>query len=307
MAAQTILAIAIGDPSMSRTIGAGTSLIGVRPYIQGLIKYLSQQKVPGSKPVRNYAIGLDYVIDYQECWEDDESFSGTPNIIFCMSTPVTRKARDLTSVTPIVGVFSEAAAEKFDQTPNVCGLNARRIQIAREYYDKFLSTVSNLKSIYVLHRVGNTASTKALSTIKQTPLTIPLNVLDVATAPNHDMKTLIDGIPVGSGLLVLPVDVFFGAADFINSEAAARSVPVFWPVTDWVGPGIGGHGAPQETCGELMGQQVQYILEHPGQIPTNSADRFLTVQPNDIKWVASKAAAEALNVKLLTPHGLEHV
>ncbi len=306
MAAQTILAIAIGDPSMSRTIGARTSSVGIRPYIQGLITYLSQQGVPGSNPARNYAIGVDYVIDYQECWEDDEDFSGTPNIIFCMSTPVTRKAKAFTSTTPIVGVFSEAAAEKFDQTPNVCGLNAKRIQIAREYYDKFLSTV-NLTSIYVLHRVGNTASTKALKTIKQTPLTIPLNVLDVTIAPNHDMKTLIDGIPAGSGLLVLPVDVFFGAAAFINSEAAAKSVPVFWPVTDWVGTGIGGHGAPQERCGELMGQQVQYILEHPGQIPTNSADRFLTVQPNDIKWVASKAVAKALNIKLLAPRGLEHL
>ena len=306
MATQTILAIAIGDPAKSRTIGAGTSLIGVRPYIVGLIKYLSLHAVPNSNPARNYAIGTDYIIDYQECWEDDETFPGAPDIIFCMSTPVTRKAKNFSTAIPIVGVFSEATGEKFDQTPNVCGLNAKRIAIARDYYDMFLATISGLTSIYALHRVANTASTKALALIQAKALPIPLNVLYVTPAPDHDIKTLIDGIPAGSGLLVLPVDLFFGAADFINQTAAASSVPVFWPVTDWVGPGVGGHGAPQETCGGLMGQQVQYILEHPSQIPQGAA-RFLTVQPTDIKWVASKAAAKALHIKLNEHHGLVQV
>jgi hypothetical protein len=292
---QTILAIAIGDPTKSRTITAGTSQTGVRPYIVGLISYLSQN---------GFALGTHYIIDYQECYEDCEDFSGNPNIIFCMSTPVTRKASNATPTIPIVGIFSEYAAEKFDKTTNVCGLGAKRIQIAREYYDKFLATVSeDLDSVYVLHRAANTASTKALANIQAKSLSIPINVLTVTTAPNQDMKTLIDGIPFGSGLLVLPVDLFFGAADFINNEAM---VPVFWPVTDWVGPGIGGYGASQLTCGELMGQQVQYILQHPGTIPQGAA-RFLTVQSSDIQWVASKAVAKSLNIKLGRHRGLRVV
>jgi ABC-type uncharacterized transport system substrate-binding protein len=303
MATQIILAIAIGDPMKSRIIGAGTSLTGIRPYIVGLINYLSQQVVPTSKPQRKYAIGTDYIIDYQECWEDHESFPGKPNIIFCMSTPVTRKARDFTSTIPIVGVFSEATVEKFDQTSNVCGLNAKRIQIARKYYDNFLSMVTGLTSVSVLHRVGNTASNKALAAIQAAQLPIPLSVLSVTPAPGNDIGTLIAGIAAGSGLLVLPVDLFFGAADFINAAAAAKSVPVFWPVPDWVPPGIGGHGASQERCGELMGQQVQYVLEHPGHIPQGPA-RFLTVKPSDIKSVGSEAAAKALNIKLGKHGGL---
>jgi ABC-type uncharacterized transport system substrate-binding protein len=296
---QRILAVAIGDPLNSRTITSTTSLTGVRPYIIGLTTYLSQQTVPNSHPQRNYTLGTDYTIDYQECFEDDETFTGTPDVIFCMSTPVTRKAKNFTSTIPIVGIFSEQAVEKFDQTTNICGLNAQRIQNARNYYDKFHATVPGLASIYVLHRVANTASTKSLSGIHAGgPLPVPLLRLQVATQPRHDIRTLISAVPHGSGLLVLPVDLFFGSANDINSQATAQSLPVFWPVKDWVPPAIGGFGVPQEKCGELMGKQVQFILENPGQIPQGQDDRFVTVQPTDYKWVASKAVANALNIKL---------
>jgi len=120
--------------------------------------------------------------------------------------------------------------------------------------------------------------------------------LNVTPAPGHDIQTLIGAVPPNSGLLVLPVDLFFGAADAINAQAAAKSLPVFWPVTDWVGPAIGGFGVPQEKCGELMGKQVQFILEHR-QIPQDAA-RFVTVHPADRKWVASRAVAKALNIEL---------
>jgi ABC-type uncharacterized transport system substrate-binding protein len=303
--AQSILAVAIGDPAKSRTITDMTQLTGVRPYIIGLITYLSQQTVPKSNPQRNYTIGADYSIDYQECYEDAETFPGTPDVIFCMSTPVVRKAMHFTPTIPVVGIFSEPATEQFDQTTNICGVNAQRIQIARKYYDNFLKTVSGLTNVYVLHRVGNTASTKSVGAIHAGGhLPVPLVVLNVTPAPGHDILTLINGVPPNSGLLVLPVDLFFGAADTINAQATAKSLPVFWPVTDWVGPGIGGYGVPQETCGELMGKQVQYILEHPKQIPQGGA-RFVTVQPTDRKWVASKAVAKALNIKLET-HGDLH-
>jgi ABC-type uncharacterized transport system substrate-binding protein len=307
IAPPTILAVAIGKPANSRIIKDMSQLTGVRPYINGLINYISQQTVPQSNPARKYTIGTDYIIDYQECYEDDESFSGTPNLIFCMSTPVVRKAMAFTATIPIVGVASEQTAEQFDKTANICGVNAQRIQIARDYYDKFLATtIPALQTIYVLHRVGNTASTKSLANIKKTALTAPLVELDVTTAPGQDMQTLIKGIPTGkgAGLLVLPVDLFFGSATDINGWASSISVPVFWPVRDWVGPAIGGYGVSQEPSGELMGKQVQYILEHPNQIPQGQ-DRWVTAPVSYRKWAASKAAAKSLNLKLAKHSALD--
>jgi hypothetical protein len=95
----SIVAVAIGDPTNSRVIADMDQLNGVRPYITGLVTYLSQQ---------NLTIGTDYTVDYRECLEDNEDFTGadTPgNLIFCMSTPVVRKAVALvTDKVPIVGV-----------------------------------------------------------------------------------------------------------------------------------------------------------------------------------------------------------
>jgi ABC-type uncharacterized transport system substrate-binding protein len=304
MAAATILAVAIGEPTKSRTITNMTQLNGVRPYIIGLITYLSQQTVPNSNPQRKYTLGTDYSIDYQECYEDDETFTGAPDVIFGMSTPVVRQAMAFTSTIPIVGIFSDHVGEHFNQTQNICGVNAQRIQIADQYYDKFVQTLPKGTNVYVLHRVGNTASTKSLAKIRTTGANPA--VLKVMLAPGHDIQTLINGVPTNSGLLVLPVDHFFGAADDINRIATTKSLPVFWPVTDWVPSGISGYGAAQETCGEYMGKQVQYILEHPKQIPQGAA-RFVTVPPADRRWVTSEAVAKALNIKLKKHKGLHFV
>jgi ABC-type uncharacterized transport system substrate-binding protein len=288
----SILAIAIGDPANSRTITNATQLtVGVRPYIIGLYNYLSQQTT--------LKLGTDYSIEYQECWEGDETFTGTPDIIFCMSTPVVRKAKAFTSSIPIVGIFSEHAAEQFDRTTNICGVNGKRIQNGRKYYDNFVQTISILAKVYILHRVGNTASKKCLDAIRAGTHSVPIVVLNVTTAPGHDIGALINTVPLGpqSGLLVLPVDLFFGASAFINGQANARSLSVFWPATDWTGPGVVAYGAAQEACGELMGKQVQYILGNPGHIPQGAA-RFVDVPDTDIKWVASKAAARALGIEL---------
>ena len=283
----TILAVAIGDPSNSRNITDLNGVTGVRPYIRGLTDYLSQSS--------NYTIGQDYTINYQECYEDDEDFSGPADVIFCMSTPVVRKAVAFTPVTPIVGVFSDPTGEGFDKTQNVCGVNAQRIQNAREYYERFVHTVSGLSAVYILHKVGNTASNGCLAGIKKGALSVPIATLDVTTAPNHDIQTLINGVPNNSGLLVLPVDLFFGAMTFILQLAAAKSLKVFWPSPDGVPSSIASYGVSQYDCGQLMGKQVKYIFDNKG-IPLHTADRF--VNAPKAKWVASKAVAKALNVEL---------
>ena len=291
MPTQTILAVAIGDPAQSRTISeANNNLSGVRPYVVSLINYLSNN---------GYSIGVDYTVDYRECYEDNEDFTGSGNsaVILCMSTPVVRKGAAVTSKTPIVGVFSNPTAEGFDKKPNVCGVNAQRIQNARQYYDRFINTVKpKLKAVYVLHRVGNTASNGCLGVMqKGDSFSVPMATLDVSIAPQHDMQTLINGVPPGSGLLVLPVDVFFGAKDFILQCAQARSLPVFWPTPDGVPGAIVSYGVSQSDCGQLMGEQVKYILDNRGAIPEGKA-RFVTA--STAKWVASRAVAKALKIEL---------
>jgi hypothetical protein len=94
---------------------------------------------------------------------------------------------------------------------------------------------------------------------------------------------------------VLPVDVFFGTANFIFGQASA--LPVFWPAPDWCPPAVCAHGASQAECGELMGAQVAYILANPGQIPQGAA-RFVEFPETDIRCVASTAAAKALKIEL---------
>jgi ABC-type uncharacterized transport system substrate-binding protein len=310
----TILAVAIGDPAKSRTIADMTNVTGLRPYIFGLITYLSQQPVPKSKPQRNYTIGTDYVIDYRECAIDSLStiFTGTPNVIFCMSTPVVRHAETITSKSniPIVGIVSDPTREGFDTSKNVCGVNAQRIQHGRDYYDNFLKTVSFAglqQKVYVLHLPGNTASEGALANIQAKPLSLPLAPVRVLGNDYSDIENAIndDAVEGPGGLLVLPVDLFFGAVDYIHQWAKAKSLSVFWPVSDWVPPGVGSYGVAQETCGESMGKQVQYILENK-KIPTGN-QRFITLKATTRTWVASKAAAKALNIELQKHSGLRYV
>jgi hypothetical protein len=258
-----------------------------RPYIQGLVTYLGQQPVPNSNPQRNYTLGMDYVIDYQECWEGNENFAATPNLnlIFCMSTPVTKKADQYTNPNHpaiwVVGIFSAPYGEHFDQTANICGIKGKRIERGHDYYQQFTQRYPNFTDVYVLERPGNAASDGSLQhlktgghvpgvTIHDLPLKTP-----AGQDPRPGITNLItNGIQANatlatatSGLLVLPVDVFFGARDTINQAAAAINVPVFWPVTDWRNPpAVDGYGAAQADCGQLMGQQVLHIMQY-GQLP----------------------------------------
>lgn len=301
---QNILAVAIGKPSKSRIISNLSQLTGARPYIAGLWSYLSTQKNPGTN--ENYKLGTDYIIDYQECLEGGEEFKDTYDIIFCMSTPVTIKAKKFTSSIPIVGIFSDPESETFTNTKNICGVNAQRFQIGYDYYDRFTTAIpGGLKMIYVLHRDGNTASKESWNNIYKGAHSVPTTLLTVHG--ESEIKAAVTELNPGSGgLLVLPVDLFFGGVDDIHSWA---KVPVFWPVTDWVPPGIGGYGVDQATCGQIMGQQVKYIFEHNGNIPTDTTNpkRFITLDVSYRRWVASKAAAKAMKLELGTHKDLQHV
>jgi hypothetical protein len=293
-----ILAIAIGDPAKSRKIISMTQINGgVRPYILGLVTYLIKQN--------KYSLGTDYTIDYRECalGDVDKNLTGNPAIIFCMSTPVARRAKHFTAKIPTVVIVSDYHGEGFDTTTNICGVDAQRFQIARKYYDHFQGMVPK---VYVLCKPGNTASDESWKRINQPPFPKPVVPLNVNGDTDGDIDNALNRATLPGGLLVLPVDQFFGSLDHIHLWAKQNGFPVFEPVGDWVPPAVGGYGAGQEVCGEAMGIQVQYILDHPGKIPTG-AQRWITLGSSSRTLVASKAVAAEFKIELGTQRGMRLV
>jgi len=279
-----ILAVAIGNPAHSATINTSNTPNGIRNYINGLITYLGDPDAGTT-----YNIGPQYSVDYYECYEGDVDLGqmaahhpdGTnapaPDVIFCMSTPIVRAARAYTSPmanpTPVVGVFSNAPGENFDQPPyNICGVNADRHNHGWNYFNRLDQNYPQLGHIYVLHRVGNTASKAALALIAAHG-PAKFKQLNVATYPGQDIVSLVKTVPAGSGLLVLPVDLFFGAADHIHANVAS-GVPVFWPARDFAKKANLHHGVSQLKCGKEMAKLVQYIFDNNGQLPGTPAARF---------------------------------
>ena len=161
MAPRTILAVAIGDSRRSKLIKDANpaTLNGVRPYITGLIKWLSKQPdppTPNAVP-NKYQIGdaKDYVIDYRECDETQLKNTFTvSDVILCMSTTVAREAKSFTKTNniPVVAIVSDPLKENFPA--NFCGVSAQRPQHAPHSLKKFKEKAKKFQYIYALHKDG---------------------------------------------------------------------------------------------------------------------------------------------------------
>jgi hypothetical protein len=272
-----ILAVAIGDPNNSRSIKDISDLtIGgpVRPYIGGMIAYLDGQ---GLK------LGTHYIIDYQECYEGGEDFTATPNpaLILCMSTPLVKAASDFTNdpsnqSTFVVGVASDPANSNFGN--NVCGVNAQRTQNAINYYNHFRKFLGQNKTITLLNRTNNVASELCKTAIENANGgTVPVREVDPPQKADPT-SYLIDAVEKvkTDGLLVLPVDLFFGWYNTINT-AADNQLSIFWPAEEFARHKHDHFGAPHVGCGRKLGEQVQYIFSN-NAIPTGSK-RWKKVKP----------------------------
>jgi hypothetical protein len=311
----TILAVAIGESLFTSPtlINSDPAPSGVRPYIQGLINGLSYNK---------YTIGTDYSIDYWECPASqlDTFFQSSPfqnltasTSVFCMSTRVVTSALKYLNNIPIVGIVSDYGGYT---APNLCGFSAKRFQSALDCYNNFLATVSGLTTIYVLHDKDYPPSVKALATLPNIPPAQQVDVREKVNGVHNDIKKQLDnaGIPPRTGgLLVLPIDRCFGAADnIINAWACSNSVPTFWPVTDWVEStaypsALGGYGVDQELCGYRMADKLAYIWSHGGTMPPKLfADCVPGLKANggDFSFTASLNVAQKIGVKLGSPPGL---
>ena len=305
MAAKTILAVAISNTQKNQTItdASAASLSGVRPYIKGLIQRLD---------VCGFEIGTNnhYVIDYRETTQAQLSaiYSGTPDFVLCMSSTVLA-AVPSTWTMPIIAIGSDVPNPL---RANICGISGERHQIGRDYYDKLLATIPNLEKVYVLHKDNYPPSVKALAKIQTG--SHPATVVPVPVGSPYgdaEIQNAINGITgtASSALLVLPADSFFGSANNIIALAHAKSLPDFWPVTDWVrhsaaaASAVGGDGFPQIRCGELLADRIASIWS-TGTMPNPP---FKKIDNTEAVWLVCDAAAASLNVTPRTSAGLRHV
>jgi hypothetical protein len=227
-----------------------------------------------------------------------------------MSTTVAQAAATFTANVnpnlPVVAIVSTHTG----YPNNFCGVSARRHQIGRQYYEKFLAAVPSLNTVYVLSKPGYAPSDLSLQNIRNGAQ--PVQIVEVPVAAPYsatEIQNAINGIVGPGGLLILPVDSFFGAADAIIGWAHAKGLPDFWSVTDWVRhdlpSALGGYGVSQQRCGQLMGDKVHSIWS-TANIP-NPPFTEVTSAPN-FDWAASDAAAASLNnLQLGNDASLRHV
>jgi hypothetical protein len=314
-AVKKILAVAIANTAMSKTISdsAAASLAGVRPYIKGLIQRLD---------IRGYEIGPHYVIDYRESPASglDAIFPDTlpaspPDAVLCMSKTVLDKVSGKSgwNTVPLAGIVSVPLNK-----PNVCGVDGQRQQIGHAYYDKLLAALPSLQAssppnqrVHVLNVPGYPPSDEALRLINQGAHPVLVNSVPVATPTDANIAAAINGITAPGALLVLPVDTFFGSAAAIITAARAKSLPDFWPVTDWVRhsnsptkSAVGGYGVPQALCGEMLADRIAFVWTN-GSMPNPA---FVKVDTkDDVVWAVSEAAAADAGVSTATVSGLRNL
>jgi hypothetical protein len=283
MAQKTILAVALGESLTSRTNKSRVirdnspgTLNGVRPYISGLITWLQSQPNPPvpDDPLPTYSIGdpNDYVIDYRECLEAELGLNtftvsaGLPAtyVILCLSSSVATAAANFTAAMkpppPVVAIVSDPFAMGFPA--NVCGVSALRSQHAMHCYHQFKKADKAVGQIYALHKQKYKPSADSLMWLGNKVIPVPIS-------PGDNIQTAINNIPAGTnrGLLVLPADLFFGAADNIATWAQAKSMHDFWSVPDWPANSYGGYGFPQGTCGQYLAERIASIWANNGAIP----------------------------------------
>jgi hypothetical protein len=272
-----ILAVAIGDPANSRTIDSIPALAlpyQCRYYISGMVDQLMRQST-------QRLLGTDYVIDYQECYEGAENLTLKANtaLVLCMSTPVMNAAVAANVQVPIVGVTSTPGNFEGD----VCGVNAQRTANPIKYYNHFQNDLGAGATITLLNRTGNPVSEACKTAILQQGNPVP-GVAEVAfpigTDPQQSIIAAINNIkPVnaGDGLLVLPVDVFFGFAHKINTTAESRGMKVFWPAEEFARHHHSHYGSSQVVCGQNFGKQADYILTN--HVAPKSGLQWIKVDP----------------------------
>jgi len=298
----TIRAVAVGRDSVDTTFDApNPDLSGVRPYITGLVEWLSLAPNAKVNPetdaqLKQYTLGTLYEIDYRErdVQVIQDAFTGAENadVLFCMSTYVGlqalkwRENHQPQLDTPIVVITSDPS--QFDGKPNVCGVSALRPQLASVSIRKFKKSEANLTKIWLLHRKNYGPSDQAKKRLGSKVPPVELVTVKDTDDPAAAVSDKRGQVPANEihGLFVLPADRFFGWAQEIQAAADAHGKPssamkTFWSTPDWPTNSYGGYGFPQNVCGRYMAERVASIWASDlNQVPDPA---FITVDPSEIK------------------------
>jgi ABC-type uncharacterized transport system substrate-binding protein len=311
-----ILALAVGD-AMDVSVDE-KNLDRARPYIAGLV---------GGLAALGRRLGTDFAIDYSQRLHP-EVISGQAfkekekghDLIYAMSTTVMQAAGDHVTGRPqapksrpadipiVFANVSDPGVEKYVQSGLATGFSARRSQTADQGFECLLATVPTLKEVLILHKKDYDPSDLAMDLVKVCQVTKHRNVkvtrFELDT--HSDIKKKLSALPerkpkepARTGIFVLPVDLFFGAAPEIIDLTHRKYIPTFFTVPDWVKPdlpsALGGYGVPQKKCGERTAEQVNQILWGNAKA---GAVKIMDAADHDFEWVVSGAAAEALRIPL---------
>jgi len=290
---QTIVAVAIGTEQPPTRITSNATIPSwARKYINGFI---------GAFP---HTLGTDYVIDYRQCPAAQLNTLFTSNLqadyILCLSTTVLLTAAALVAIKPIIGMCSHPENYPFGNQNNVCGVSAGRSDDADHAYRNLLRTLDpNLPTATVLNDPNYPPSTDSVQSIHNGG-NHP-NVVNVSD-PTAIQNWITNNANAGSGVLLLPVDWMFGAAQDIIGWTSRKKVLDFWLVTDWVQQAptlsaFGGYGVPQEKSGHYLAQQVEAIWNGHRPSPV-----WRTVPQSEREWKASQTRATSAGVTL-NQHG----
>jgi hypothetical protein len=319
---QIISAVAIGKTAST----AVTHITDPDPATWGTVRQYITGLVDGLAPGR--VIPTDYVIEYRERTESQlttnpaEAFTG--DLIFAMSTTVVTAAQTYTSTpgnpaTPIVGIVSDPGpppGEDFKKSANICGVSAQRHQTADKCFDHFIDTViPKFTNAVILCKPNYHPSDRALRLVQQEAAkrNVSLTLLKY-TNPNQTIPNWLNTLPTQpakTGILVLPVDLFFanagGAGGIIDLAqntglgTTSQKLPTFFFATDWVQPypalsALGAYGVPQDRCGELMADMVDLVWT--SGVPAKPDDRWPPLVKNsDFQWVTSETVANNFGYK----------
>jgi ABC-type uncharacterized transport system substrate-binding protein len=302
---EIILAMAVG-PRKDLMLDSMAKLDGVRPYVAGLVGALKRK------------LGTDYKIDYRErelhelvpgsiaaeAFESDEPY----RLVFAMSSSVVLAAESLSSSPPVIWPSVSDWMQDRIKKQNSTGVSAQRSQSAGDCLLRFLATVPTLETVYVLHNPGYPPSDRALALVQRVAKTRNVIVRVLSVQSTSDIKKQLAALkhrdtiePAIEGLLPMPIDVCFSAAQMIIHEAQEiRKIPVFLATTDLVRhvlpSALGGFGVSQHRCGELVADfvdQVVFANGKPADMPVKQA------ATSDFEWIVSAAAAHDLNIPIV--------
>jgi hypothetical protein len=162
------------------------------------------------------------------------------------------------SAPKIVGIVSDPFSA--DYGSNVCAASATRPQLIARGAKRFKKKLG-LDKLFALTISSYPPAQQAAKWIGQNVDQRPVN------ADLSNLKTIIDTCSPAAGqkagLIIYPVDAFFGAGEQIVEWAENRAqdpLPTFWTAPDFPATAYGGFGFPQKICGQYMAYLVATIF-----------------------------------------------